>query len=134
MKRVLILENNEDIRTIVATKTAKAFRAEVVAGPLSQALSELSKLEFSLVISDVQDDENEGFWLHRFLEKNCPRTKMILFVSDDRMLRNIPQIDSIILATVLKFNFERLVREIEKTNILDVCLAAQGNGKGERKC
>lgn len=119
MKRVLIIENNEDIQTILAIRVGAQFSAETIAVPLRDAIQVLEESEFSLVISDVQDSVDEGFWLHRLLRVQYPNTGLILFVSSDRMLRNIPQgLDATLKGVVLKFDFDSLDREIEKSGIL----------------
>lgn len=119
MKRVLILDNDEDIQTILAARIGMQFQAETVALPQREAMTALKESEFSLVISDVEDSEEEGFWLHRWLLNHYPTTGLVLFVSPDRMLRNIPQgLDSVLRGMVLKFDFSSLDREIEKSGIL----------------
>ncbi|MBX3034500.1 MAG: hypothetical protein KF865_11300 [Bdellovibrionaceae bacterium] len=125
MKRVLVLEKNEDIRAILAIRISKTFQVQVVSQPLSQAIWELSQSDFSLVVSDVEDSENEGFWLHRCLAEHHPATNMILFISPERMLRNVPRIDSTVRAVVLKFEFERLIHEIKKLEVFDTYLSRQ---------
>lgn len=119
MQRVLVLENNDDIRMVLTTRIAMQFQAEVVGLPLIEAIGTLAEQEFSLVISDVEDSEEEGFWLHRWLLSRYPRTGLVLFISPDRMLRNIPQgLDSTLRGMTTKFEFDLLDREIEKSGVL----------------
>lgn len=119
MKRVLVLDENEDLRAILAARIVMQFQAEVVSVSSREAINTLEETEFSLVISDVEDSEDEGFWPHRWLLNRHPRIGLILFISPDRMLRNIPQgFDSTLRGMAMKFEFSWLDQEIEKSGIL----------------
>lgn len=119
MKKVLVLDENEDIQAILTARIARQFQAEVVAAPPRKAIRTLEEAKFALVISDVEDSQNEGFWLQRWLLDQHPRVGLILFVSPDRMLRNIPQgLDATLRGLAIKFEFDSLDREIEKSGIL----------------
>lgn len=118
MKKVLILDENADIRTILSTRITQRFAVKAVAKSLKQARQELELSEFALVVSDVEDSETDGFWLHRFLRENYPQTRLILFVSERRMLRNIPMFDSALCGAAVKFEYDVLDMEIAKLKIL----------------
>lgn len=118
-KRVLVIEGNEDIRTVLVAQVANNFRAQVISTTPREACSALSSDEFSLVISDVEGPKDQEFWLPSFLKEHHPMTKMILFVCPEKMGGRMPKVDSTVLSVVSKFEFKKLVHEIKKTGVLD---------------
>ncbi|MBX3020151.1 MAG: response regulator [Bdellovibrionales bacterium] len=121
MGKVLVIDNNADFREIITRKIDRMFEVEVIAtGFFPDIQLCLQDEDLRLVVSDVQDSGDPGFWVHNFLLKTRPNLPLALFIDEYRMLRNIPQKDSTARVFVLKPNFQKLCDEIEKLGVLDV--------------
>ena len=110
--RILVIDNDTALREVVAARLRATGGVEVVTAALDDDLIDLLKKPTSLVISDVQDSETQGFWLHRYLADTKPSSPLILFVSPHRSLRNIPTNDRTLISAVLKPDVEKLMKVI----------------------
>lgn len=121
MAQVLVIDNNGDFREIISRLISNRFDTSVTATTFrADTYKFLGAEDLSLVISDVEDADHQGFWVHNYLRKFHPSVALAIFVDEHRMLRNIPQRDSTACVFVLKPNFQKLCDEIEKLGVLDV--------------
>lgn len=119
MAQVLVIDNNEDLREIISRLVSNRFDANVIATPFKADTHDLLGADdWSLVISDVEDAEYPGFWVHNYLRKFRPNVALAIFVDEHRLLRNIPQLDSTVRLAVLKPDFQKLCKDIEKLGLL----------------
>lgn len=119
MEQVLVIDNNGDFREIISRLVSSRFNANVMTAPFCAATHNLLKTEgLSLVISDVEDADHQGFWVHNYLRKFRPNVVLAIFVDEHRLLRNIPQLDSTVRIAVLKPDFQKLCKDIEKLELL----------------
>lgn len=119
MAQVLVIDNNGDFREIISRLISNRFHASVITTPFqADTHNFLDAEDLSLVISDVEDADHLGFWVHNYLRKFRPSVALAIFVDEYRPLRNIPQIDSTVRIAVLKPNFQKLCTEVEKLGLL----------------
>lgn len=119
MAQVLVIDNNEDFREIISRFISSRFDASVITTPFSAETHHLLEIDnLSLVISDVEDADRQFFWVHNYLRKFRPDVALAIFVDEHRLLRNIPQLDSAVRIAVLKPDFLKLCKDIEKLGLL----------------
>ena len=79
--RVLVVDNNQDMRLLVRATITKTFpHIQIVeANSGMMAAGELAKNRFNLVISDVEMNDGSGLWLHFFIQQFYAQTPLLLF-------------------------------------------------------
>jgi|GEM_PF-3166837 len=81
-KRILIVDDVEDIRLMLRLKIANTFPqmqiVEAASGMMASV--ELAKSSFDLVISDMNMANGDGLWLHFFIEQCHADTPLVFFV------------------------------------------------------
>ncbi len=119
MEKVLIVDGSENESLRLANQLSGTFAAKFSSASFrDDVLSILAEANFSLVVSDVEDSPDEGFWLHRSLRYCRPDIPLILLVSPDRPLRNVPQLDSTLRAAVVKPEYGQLKNAISRLGVL----------------
>lgn len=131
MAQVLVIDNNGDFREIISRFISNRFDVSVITTPFRADTHNLLEADdLSLVISDVEDANHQGFWVHNYLRKFRPDVALAIFVDEHRLLRNIPQLDSTVRIAVLKPDFQKLCQDIEKLGLL-VLKRGQGSIYGQ---
>lgn len=118
MSRVLVIENNEDIREIILRKVVALYAESVTTCSLSEARCHLDAEDLALVISDVEESKDLTFWISDYLRKFRPEIPLALFIDEYRPLRNVPKLDSTVRVAVLKPDFQKLASEIGTLGVL----------------
>ena len=118
MSEVLIVEINEDIREILSRKLMALYATSVTACAPSEAAKFLDAHDLAIVVGDVEDSLDSGFWIHDYLREMRPDIPLALFIDGHKPLRNIPPLDSVLKVAVLKPDFQKLYSEIEKLGVL----------------
>ncbi len=82
--RVLVIDDDADIRVVLAKALAGAGYEVVTAESGRDAVGLLAREDFEIVVSDVRMPELDGPSLFRFLAKHLPLTKnRVIFVTGD---------------------------------------------------
>jgi CheY-like chemotaxis protein len=82
--RVFVIDDDLDIRTVLAKTLTGAGYEVVTAESGRDAMSLLAREDFDAILSDVRMPELDGPSLFRFLEQHLPATKnRIIFVTGD---------------------------------------------------
>ncbi len=82
--RVLVIDDDPDIRTVLAKSLTAAGYEVVTAESGRDAVGLLAREDFEIVLSDVRMPELDGPSLFHFLEKHLPATKnRVIFVTGD---------------------------------------------------
>jgi putative nucleotidyltransferase with HDIG domain len=77
-RRLLIVDDDENVRKIVAALLTDEGYETVTAGGADEALAILEHTAFALVISDIKMPEKDGLWLLNALRKQHAETAMIM--------------------------------------------------------
>lgn len=77
-RRLLIVDDDENVRKIVAALLTDEGYETMTASGAEEALSTLEHTAFALVISDIKMPERDGIWLLNALKKQHPETAMIM--------------------------------------------------------
>ncbi len=93
-RRLLIVDDDENVRKIVAALLTDEGFETVTASGAEEALTILEHTAFALVISDIKMPERDGLWLLAALKRHHPETAMI-------MMTGYGQVDTAVQA--LKF-------------------------------
>ena len=117
--RILIVDDNEDMRLLVRMKLEKKFEAQWLEAPSGNSSAAILKSNpISLVISDVEMPFGSGLWLHDFMLANQPITPLIFFTAHEFPYNKKPTEDIVLKAVVFKFNFDELIVKIEALNLI----------------
>jgi putative nucleotidyltransferase with HDIG domain len=77
-RRLLIVDDDENVRKIVAALLTDEGYETITASGAEEALTILDHTAFALVISDIKMPEKDGLWLLNALRKMHPETAMIM--------------------------------------------------------
>jgi putative nucleotidyltransferase with HDIG domain len=77
-RRLLIVDDDENVRKIVAALLTDEGYDAVTANGADEALTILEHTAFALVISDIKMPDRDGLWLLNAVKKGHPETAMIM--------------------------------------------------------
>lgn len=113
MARVLVVDDDSDVRLLVSRKLEKEFEIETAQAVSGHSSAEvLLQSHFDLVVSDVQMPDGSGLWLHAFMKQWMPDVPLILFTSI--AVAEMPAQDNVLRATVSKWEFPSLIDAIHR--------------------
>lgn len=116
MARVLVVDDDSDVRLLVSRKLEKEFEIETAQAVSGHSSAEaLFQSHFDLVVSDVQMPDGSGLWLHAFMKQWIPDVPLILFTALKR--DEMPTDDHVLKATVSKLELPSLIDAIHRLGI-----------------
>ncbi|HUK54011.1 MAG TPA: response regulator [Candidatus Binatia bacterium] len=82
--RALVIEDDQDSRTVLAKALAAAHFDVVCVGDGQEALSILAREEFAVILSDIRMPGLDGRRLFQFLDQNLPEARArVIFITGD---------------------------------------------------
>lgn len=117
-QRILIVDDSEENRTALIAELEQIFDASFYHAGSGHLASEIiQKLNFSLVISEIEMLDGSGLWLHEFLKNEFPSVPLILYHSVTSTSSLLPDLDFVLKAVLEKGKSKVLCQKIESLGL-----------------
>ena len=81
--RILLIEDEKILRVSLDKSLTKAGYTVSTCEDGSEALSNLAKNKYDIVLTDIRLPNADGFEILNYISTNCPKTKVIMMTSVD---------------------------------------------------